>query len=81
MSYSVSAGRRPIDDIRRRRRSCDGKAAGVVIDDTAVTPHTTTGSPLSVSRRIIKHIAIGSVRNKLLLILPVHYQPARAAGC
>jgi uncharacterized protein len=47
------------------------KAAGVVIDDTAVTPQYVHGIAAERELPIIKRIAIGSLRNKLLLILPV----------
>ena len=46
------------------------KAAGVVIDDTAVTPQYVHGIAAERELPIIKRIAIGSLRNKLLLILP-----------
>lgn len=46
------------------------KAAGVVIDDTAVTPQYVHGVAAERELPIIKRIAIGSLRNKLLLILP-----------
>jgi len=47
------------------------KAAGVVIDDTAVTPQYVHGIAAERELPIIKRIAVGSLRNKLLLILPV----------
>jgi predicted DNA repair protein MutK len=47
------------------------KAAGVVIDDTAVTPQYVHGIAAERELPIIKRIAIGSLRNKLLVILPV----------
>jgi predicted DNA repair protein MutK len=47
------------------------KAAGVVIDDTAVTPQNVRGIAADRELPIIRRIAIGSLRNKLLLILPV----------
>ncbi len=46
------------------------KAAGVVIDDTAVTPQYVHGIAAERELPIIKRIAMGSLRNKLLLILP-----------
>ena len=46
------------------------KAAGVVIDDTAVTPQYVHGIAAERELPIIKRIALGSLRNKLLLILP-----------
>src|SRR6201997_5303658 len=47
------------------------KAAGVIIDDTAVTPQYVQGIAAERELPIIKRIAIGSLRNKLLVILPV----------
>ncbi|OBI52968.1 DUF808 domain-containing protein [Mycobacterium sp. E796] len=47
------------------------KAAGVVIDDTAVTPQYVHGIAAERELPIIKRIAIGSLRNKLVVILPV----------
>jgi predicted DNA repair protein MutK len=47
------------------------KAAGVVVDDTAVTPQYVHGIAAERELPIIKRIAIGSLRNKLLVILPV----------
>ncbi|GAB7143652.1 DUF808 domain-containing protein [Mycobacterium riyadhense] len=46
------------------------KAAGVVIDDTAVTPQYVHGISAERELPMIKRIAIGSLRNKLLFILP-----------
>lgn len=47
------------------------KAAGVVVDDTAVTPAYVQGLAAERELPIIKKIATGSLRNKLLFILPV----------
>lgn len=46
------------------------KAVGVVIDDTSVTPQYVHGIAAERELPIIKRIAIGSLRNKLLVILP-----------
>ncbi len=46
------------------------KAAGVVIDDTAVTPQYVHGITADRELPVIKRIAIGSLRNKILFILP-----------
>ncbi len=43
---------------------------GVVVDDTAVTPQYVHGVAAERELPIIKRIAIGSLRNKLLFILP-----------
>ena len=47
------------------------KAIGVVVDDTAVTPRYVQGLAAERELPIIKKIAKGSIRNKLLIILPV----------
>jgi hypothetical protein len=62
-----------IDDVAvlaRLAASTTAKAAGVVIDDTAVTPQYVHGIAAERELPIINRIAIGSLRNKLLLILP-----------
>jgi predicted DNA repair protein MutK len=59
-----------IDDIGAAAGRATAKAAGVVIDDTAVTPQYVHGIAAERELPMIKRIAIGSLRNKLLLILP-----------
>jgi len=60
-----------IDDVGAASGKAASKAAGVVIDDAAVTPKYVTGLSPSRELPIIGKIAVGSIRNKLLLILPV----------
>lgn len=59
-----------IDDIGAAAGKATVKAAGVVIDDTAVTPQYVQGIHASRELPMIKRIAIGSLRNKLVFILP-----------
>ncbi len=59
-----------IDDVGAAAARASAKAAGVVVDDTAVTPQYLQGSAAARELPIIKKIAIGSLRNKLLFILP-----------
>lgn len=59
-----------IDDIGAASGRATAKAAGVVIDDTAVTPQYVHGITADRELPMIKRIAIGSLRNKLLFILP-----------
>ena len=59
-----------VDDIGAAAGRASAKAAGVVVDDTAVTPQFLQGSAAARELPIIKKIAIGSLRNKLLFILP-----------
>ncbi len=60
-----------VDDIGAAAGKASAKAAGVVIDDTAVTPRYVTGFTPQRELPIIAKIAKGSIRNKLLIILPV----------
>ena len=60
-----------IDDVSAAAGKAGAKAAGVVVDDAAVTPKYVTGLEPSRELPIIGKIAVGSIRNKLLLILPV----------
>ncbi len=59
-----------VDDVSAAAARASAKAAGVVVDDTAVTPQYLHGSAAQRELPIIKKIAIGSLRNKLLFILP-----------
>jgi uncharacterized protein len=59
-----------VDDIGAAAGRASTKAAGVVVDDTAVTPRYVHGFDPSRELPIIRRIATGSLRNKLLLILP-----------
>lgn len=59
-----------VDDIGAATAKASAKAAGVVVDDTAVTPRYVTGFTPDRELPMIKNIAIGSLRNKLLFILP-----------
>ena len=59
-----------VDDIGAAAGKATAKAAGVVIDDTAVTPQYVHGIAAERELPIIKKIAIGSLRNKILFILP-----------
>ena len=59
-----------IDDVGAAAGRASMKAAGVVVDDAAVTPQYVQGLAAERELPIIKQIASGSLRNKLLLILP-----------
>ncbi|OBK13356.1 DUF808 domain-containing protein [Mycobacterium asiaticum] len=59
-----------LDDIGGAAGRATAKAAGVVVDDTAVTPQFVEGISAERELPIIKRIALGSLRNKLLFILP-----------
>ena len=60
-----------IDDVSLAAGKASTKAAGVVIDDTAVTPRYVVGLAPERELPIIWKIAKGSLRNKLLVLLPV----------
>jgi predicted DNA repair protein MutK len=59
-----------IDDIAGQAVKAGTKAAGVVIDDTAVTPRYLTEFTPARELPIIGRIALGSLKNKLLILLP-----------
>ena len=59
-----------VDDVGAAAGRASAKAAGVVVDDTAVTPQYLQGSAAERELPIIKKIAVGSLRNKLVFILP-----------
>ena len=59
-----------IDDVAGQAAKAGLKAAGAVIDDTAVTPNYVSGFDASRELPIVWRIAVGSVRNKLLILLP-----------
>jgi len=60
-----------LDDVGAAATRAGTKAAGVVIDDAAVTPSYVTEFTPDRELPIIWQIAKGSVRNKLLILLPV----------
>jgi uncharacterized protein len=59
-----------VDDVAAAAARAGTKTAGVVIDDAAVTPGYVVGLPPERELPIIWKIALGSLRNKLLFILP-----------
>ncbi|PZQ61171.1 MAG: DUF808 domain-containing protein [Sphingomonas taxi] len=59
-----------LDDVGAAATKAGTKAAGVVVDDTAVTPRYVVGLSPKRELPIIGKIALGSVRNKLLFLLP-----------
>jgi uncharacterized protein len=59
-----------VDDVGLAVGKAGTKAAGVVIDDTAVTPRYVVGLAPERELPIIGKIAWGSLKNKLLILLP-----------
>jgi predicted DNA repair protein MutK len=59
-----------VDDIGLAAGRAGAKAAGVVVDDAAVTPQYVRGLAAERELPIIRRIAVGSLRNKLLILLP-----------
>ncbi len=60
-----------IDDVAAGAAKASAKAAGAVIDDAAVTPKYLHGFEAKRELPIIWKIAKGSIKNKLLILLPV----------
>jgi len=60
-----------LDDIAAGAAKASTKALGVVVDDAAVTPQYVAGISPKRELPIIWKIAVGSIRNKLLFILPI----------
>lgn len=59
-----------LDDIGAAAGRAGTKAMGVVVDDAAVTPRYVDGFTPARELPMIWRIAVGSVRNKILFILP-----------
>jgi predicted DNA repair protein MutK len=59
-----------LDDVAAQAGKAGTKALGVVIDDTAVTPRYMVGFAAARELPIVGRIAIGSLKNKILFLLP-----------
>ncbi len=59
-----------LDDVAAQAAKAGAKAAGVVIDDAAVTPRYVVGFAADRELPIVARIAVGSLKNKLLILLP-----------
>jgi predicted DNA repair protein MutK len=66
----ANAAAASLDDVAAQAAKAGVKAAGVVIDDAAVTPRYVLGFAAERELPIVGKIAAGSLRNKLLLLLP-----------
>jgi uncharacterized protein len=59
-----------LDDAGAQAAKAGSKAAGIVIDDAAVTPRYVVGLTADRELPIIRKIAMGSLKNKLFFLLP-----------
>jgi predicted DNA repair protein MutK len=59
-----------VDDVAAAAGKAGSKAIGVVVDDTAVTPGYAMGFSPARELPIVAKIAVGSLRNKFLFLLP-----------
>jgi uncharacterized protein len=59
-----------LDDVAGQAAKAGAKAAGVVIDDAAVTPSYVVGFAAEREIPIVARIAWGSLKNKILFLLP-----------
>src|SRR4026209_1861913 len=59
-----------LDDVASQAAKAGMKAAGVVIDDAAVTPRYVIGFAAKREFPIVVRSAAGSLRNKVLVLLP-----------
>lgn len=59
-----------VDDIAAQAAKAGAKAAGVVVDDAAVTPRYVVGFAAKRELAIIWKIALGSIKNKIVFLLP-----------
>ena len=70
VSIIARAAAASIDDVSIAASKAGTKAAGVVIDDAAVTPSYVTGLSPKRELPIIWSITKGSLKNKILILLP-----------
>ncbi|GGD91008.1 ABC transporter [Tsuneonella deserti] len=70
ISVIARAAAASVDDVGVAASRAGAKAAGVVIDDAAVTPNYVTGLTPDRELPIIAKITRGSLKNKLLILLP-----------
>src|SRR3712207_4429414 len=59
-----------LDDAAAQATRAGAKAAGVVVDDAAVTPRYVVGFTADRELPIVGRIALGSLKNKLIVLLP-----------
>ncbi len=59
-----------LDDVAAQAGKAGTKALGIVVDDAAVTPRYVVGFAASRELPIVWRIAVGSLKNKLIFLLP-----------
>ena len=77
MAVIARAASASMDDVAVAAGKAGTKTAGVVIDDAAVTPSYVTGLSPARELPIIWKIAKGSLKNKLVFLLPAALSCAR----
>ena len=70
VSALAKAAAASIDDLASQTAAAGLKAGGIIIDDAAVTPKYVVGFSPSRELPIIGKIALGSLKSKLLILLP-----------
>ena len=70
VTLMTKAAAASLDDVAAASLKATSKAAGVVIDDAAVTPKYVIGFAAERELPIIRAIALGSLKNKFFYILP-----------
>jgi len=60
-----------VDDVAGQAAQAGAKAAGAAIDDAAVTPKYVHGFAAARELPIVGKIALGSIRNKIVFLLPL----------
>ena len=70
ISVIARAAAASVDDVGVAASRAGSKTAGVVIDDAAVTPSYATGLTPDRELPLIARITLGSLKNKLIILLP-----------
>ena len=70
VSVIARAAAASVDDVSAAAARAGSKTAGVVIDDAAVSPSYVTGLTPDRELPLIANIAKGSLKNKLIILLP-----------
>jgi uncharacterized protein len=70
VSALAKAAAASLDDLASQSAAASLKAGGIIIDDAAVTPKYVMGFSPSRELPIIGRIALGSLKTKLLILLP-----------